>query len=115
MTQEDVDRLVAYFEQVFAGDGRIAFAVRLSGLHVPSASVLKSISGFSARSRSEMATHMVCVSLCIQSAALRGALKFVNAMSQSPIPQMSFATWEETEAWAIARLEEARLGVPSAG
>ena len=107
ITEEDVDRLFDCFEQHIKAERRFGLAFRPVGVAVPSIAVIKRIATWNDNHGDSMARFTVCMGMHLSSAALRGALRFLHAMTGSSVLQATFSTWAETEAWVLDHLREA--------
>lgn len=90
---------------------RFGFAVRVVDMHLPPVAVLKKVGAWLRDLDAGLRAHLVCSGIMLESAALRGGLRFVHAISPSPAAFKTFATFEETEAWVVAQLQAQGLVV----
>lgn len=115
INREDVDRLLDPLNELMDEGRKFALILRAEDAPVPEMGVLKHLAQWLRTRRDDMRRYGACIGLHLDSAALRGALKFINTMVTPPNPQAAFATIEETEAWVEARMREAGLAFPTAG
>lgn len=109
-TMDDADAVFGYMAEQIQKERKFAIAIRVDGVGVPSTSTLKHAAQWIAENRTGVSAFNVCIGIHLESAALRGALRFLNTLSAPASPQESFPTWEETEAWTTEQLEAAGLG-----
>jgi hypothetical protein len=74
---------------------------------MPSVTLLKHVAAWHKRMADPLRLYCVGAGVVIGSAAVRGALGFVNKLSSPPYPQQLFATTEEAEAWCKQQLDAA--------
>ena len=108
-TLDDLDELFGHVEGYIDKRVRFAMAVRVLNMNMPDVGTLKHAAAWVRENKDGMAAYCLGTSILLESAALRGALRFVNALIPPPSPQACFGTWEATETWALDRLEKASL------
>lgn len=104
--QDDWDAYVAMSHRHFDAGSRFGLALRTTDLSMPPVGLLKQIGKWVNGNGETMRRHMVCTSMCVPSALIRGAVKFINRVAPPPVEQALFADWDETLAWAQLRIRE---------
>lgn len=112
LSMDDVRAFEDDWAARFAAGERTGAVVRAVNVPMPSIATLKQLAAWVDQNRARLQTHSVGFGMCIDSAVVRGAVRFINTLTPPPIPQAVFATRPEAIAWTLARLEQAGLRVP---
>jgi hypothetical protein len=100
----EIDSYAAVMDGYFAGKQRFVCIVLADNLPMPSVTALKHMSAWVKRSDVSLAAYNLGTALVLDSAVLRGAVRFVNSLAPPASPQTVVSRYAEAEAWAIAQL-----------
>jgi hypothetical protein len=100
----EIDSYTQVMDGFFAGKQRFACIVLADDLPMPSVAALKHMGAWVKEHGAPMVAYNLGTALVLESAVLRGALRFVNSIAPAPSPQAVVSRYAEAEAWAIARL-----------
>lgn len=112
LAADDVDRYEDALRERLSAPQPFAMVITAKDVPMPPVALLQRFAGWMRGHHDAMAAHCVAVGMHLDSAVLRGAVKFINKIVSPPSPQGIFATLEETEAWTRGQLLNQGLEAP---
>lgn len=106
LSLDDVRLFADFWAARFANGERTGAVVGAKDVPMPSLATLKQLAAWVDDNRSQLQACSVGFGMCIDSAVVRGAVRFINTLTPPPIPQAVFATQAEAIAWVTERLEQ---------
>jgi hypothetical protein len=112
LTMADVEAYEDYWAKKFAAGGMTGSVVRAIDVPMPAVAVLKRLAMWVEDNKVVLPQRSIGTAMCLESAVLRGAVRFINTLAPSPAPQAVFSTWDEAVAWTSERLVAVGETVP---
>lgn len=111
-THDDAGDYERALSSIFRPGVSVGLAVTCTDVPFPEVAVLRRLGGWLRRNKANLAQHLVCTGIQVESAFLRGTMAFLDRVAPPPQAQRMFESRDEAIAWVIGQLGEAGLDVP---
>jgi hypothetical protein len=98
-TEDDVEGYIALLQRHFSAEHRFAILLETASMGVPAVRLVKRIAVWLKENDDAFGRHVVCLGFVTSSAAMRGAIRFVNSLAPPASPQQAFGDLESARNW----------------